>query len=85
MRRAQQMIDVVERGLRQRAQGFARHHHDVFAHDSFDAHAQICAVRCDFPVRRVVLADRKQRRVLIWRRRMSADGDVHAKFRLGSL
>ena len=64
MRRAQQMIDVVERGLRQRAQGFARHHQHVFAHDALDAHA----VGCDFPVRRIVLAERKQRRVLIRRR-----------------
>jgi hypothetical protein len=80
MRRAEQMIDVAERGLRERAQRLARHHHYVFAEDALDAHAEVCAILGDLAIGRVVLAERKQRRVFIRRRRMGADGGVHGQF-----
>ncbi len=61
MRGAQQMIDVGERRLRERPQRLARHHQDLLAHDALDPHA----VGGDFAVGRGVLAERKQRRVLV--------------------
>ena len=72
MRRAQQMIDVDERGLRQRAHRLVRDDDDVLAHHFLDPHA----LAGDFPIRRGVLAERKQRRVLVGRDR-GGDGDVH--------
>jgi hypothetical protein len=72
MRRAQEMIDVGEGGLRQRAQSLARHLQRLFAEHALETQAV-----SDFPVRRIVLAEWKQRRVPIRRRRMGGDGGVH--------
>jgi hypothetical protein len=76
MRRPQQMIDVGEGGFRERAQRLARHHQDLLAHDFLDADA----VSGDLAVGRRVLAERKQRRVLVWRGRMC--GKVRGAFML---
>jgi len=73
MRRAQQMIDVGERRFGECAQSLARHHQHVLAQHALDAHA----AGCDFPIGRIVLAERKQRRVLIRRRRMGGYRGVH--------
>ena len=45
MRRPQQMIDVGERGLRERAQRFARDHHDILAHDLLDRTPSLVILR----------------------------------------
>ncbi len=70
------MIDVAERGLRQRPQRLARHHQHVPAQHLLDPHA----FGRDFLVRRGVLAERKQRRVLVgWNGFWvgKSGGDVH--------
>ena len=74
MRRAEQMIDVGERRLRQRTKRLARHHQHLLAQHALDPHA----LGGDLAVRRRVLAKREQRRVLIRRRRMGGEGSVHA-------
>ena len=74
MRRAQQMIDVGERRLSQRAERLARHHQHVFAQHALDPHA----LGGDLAVGRLILAEREQRRVLIRRGRMGGEGGVHA-------
>ena len=73
MRGAQQMIDVGERGLRQRAERLARHHQHLLAHDA----SRRARRRRDLAVGRRVLAERKQRRVLIGGRRVGGEGGVH--------
>ena len=80
MRGSQQMIDVGEGGLRQRAQRLARHHQHLLAHRALDADAQGAAGRTingELAVGRFVLAERKQRGVLIGGRRVSGEGGVH--------
>ena len=73
MRGAQQMIDVGEGGFRERAQSLARHHQHLFAEHALDAQP----LGGDLAVGRQVLAERKQRRVLIGRQRMGGEGGVH--------
>ncbi len=63
MPRAQIVVDVAEGGLRQRPQRLARHHHHVAAEHLLDPHA----LARDLLVGRLVLAERKQRRVLVGR------------------
>ena len=57
------MIDVAERGLRQRPQRLARHHQHVLAQHLLDPHA----LGRDLLVGRGVRPERKQRRVLVGR------------------
>src|SRR3977135_4442295 len=57
------MIDVAERGFAERPQRLARHYQHVPAQDLLDPHA----LGRDLLVRRGVLAERKQRRVLVGR------------------
>src|ERR1700716_3293906 len=65
------MIDVAECGFAERPQRLARHHQHVLAQDLLDPHA----LGRDFLVRRGVLAERKQRRVLVGRNgRWRGDG-----------
>ena len=75
MCRPQKMIDIGERRLRQRPQRLARHHQNLFAHHALDPHA----LGGDFAVGRLILAERKQRRVLIGRRRVGSEGGVHGR------
>ena len=80
MPRPQIMIDVAERGLRQRPQRLARHHQHVLAQHLLDPHA----VGGDLLVRRGVRAQRKQRRVLVGRngfRIGDGGGGVHGDAR----
>ena len=63
MPRPQIMIDVAERGLRERPQRLARHHQHVLAQHLLDPHA----LGRDLLVGRGVRAERKQRRVLVGR------------------
>ncbi len=74
MRGAEQMIDVGERRLRQRAERVAGHHQYFFAQHELDPHA----LGGDLAVRRLILAKREQRRVLVGRRRMGGKGGVHS-------
>ncbi len=73
MRRAKEMIDIGEGRFRERPHRLALHHQHLFAQDFFDAQA----FGRDFSVRRRVLAERKQRGVLIRRRRMGGERGVH--------
>src|SRR5262249_15390724 len=57
----QQMIDVGERLLGERGQRYGLDREDVAAHGLLHLHS----LGCDLAIRRVVLAERKQRRVLI--------------------
>ena len=63
VRGAQQMIDVDESGLGQRAQRLRRDHQHVLAHDLLD----LDAAGLDLAIRRGVLAQRKQGRVVVGR------------------
>ena len=72
MRGAQQMIDVGERGLRQRAERLARHDQHLLAHDALDAHAV-----GDFAVGRWVLAEGEERGVLVGGCWVGGEGGVH--------
>ena len=63
MPRPQVMVDLAEGRLRQRPQRFARHHQHVLAEHLFDPHA----LAGNLLVGRLVLAERKQRRVLVGR------------------
>ena len=65
MTRAQKMIDVDERGLRERAQRLRRNHEHVLAENLLDLHG-LCAR--DLAIRRLVLAQREQGRVVVGRR-----------------
>ena len=73
MRGAQQMIDVGEGLFCQCPHRLARHHQHFFAQDALDAHA----FGRDLAVRRLILAERKQRRVLVGRNGMGGEGRVH--------
>ena len=73
MRGAKEMIDVGEGGFGERAQSFARHHQHLFAEHALDPQP----LGGDFAVGRRVLAERKQRRVLIGRQGMGGQGGVH--------
>ena len=76
MRRAQQMIDVGEGGLGQRAQRLVRDHQHVLAHHLLDRDA----ADVELAIGRLVGAERKQRRVVVrgdgggW-----GDGGVHGQ------
>ena len=61
VRRAQQMIDVGEGGLGERAQRLVADHQHVLAHHLFDAHA----ADVELAVGRLVRPERKQRRVVV--------------------
>src|ERR1700704_4138943 len=72
------MIDVAERSLAEPPQRLARHHQHVPAQDLLDPHA----FGRDFLVRRGVLAERKQRRMLVGRNgrwRGDGSGGVHGE------
>ena len=73
MRRAQQMIDVGERGLRERAHRLMRDDQHFTAEDGFDAHA----LGGELAIGGGVLAEREQRRVAVGRERMGREGGVH--------
>ncbi len=73
MRGPQQMIDVDEGGLGERAQRLARHDQHVVAHDFFDAHA----VGGELAVGRVVRAEREQRACACRGDGGRGDGGVH--------
>ena len=72
MRGAQQVIDVGEGGLGQRAECFARDDQHVFAHDALDLHAV-----SDFAVGRRVLSKGEERGVLVGGRWVGGEGGVH--------
>ena len=76
MRGPQQMIDVDERRLGERAQRLALDHQHVAAHDLLDPHAALAAP-IDLAVGRGVLAEREQRRVLVGRDGVGREGGVH--------
>ncbi len=61
VRRAQQMIDVGERGLAERAQRLVADHQHVLAHHLLDLHA----ADIELAIGRLVGAERKQRRVMV--------------------
>src|SRR5882762_6057910 len=76
MPRPQIVIDVAERGLAERPQRLARHHQHVLAEHLFHPHA----LGRDLLVGRLVLAERKQRRVLVGRNGFwigESGGSVH--------
>ncbi len=73
VRRPQQMIDVGEGGLGQRAQRLGRDHQHVAAHDFFHAHAG----GAELSVRRLVRPEREERGVGVGRRDRGCDGGVH--------
>ena len=75
MRGPQQMVDVDERGFGERPHRLARDHQHLAAHDRLDPHAAVPPD--DLPVGGGVLAERKQRRVLVGREGMGREGGVH--------
>ncbi len=76
MRRAQQVIDVGERGLRERPHRLMRDDQHLPPEDGLDAHA----VRGELAVGGGVLAEREQRGVAVGRERMGREGGVHFCF-----
>jgi len=72
MRRAQQVVDVGKGRLRQRPHRLVAHHHHLAAHDGLDPHA----LERDLAIRRLVGAERKQRRMAVGGQR-GCHGGVH--------
>src|SRR4029079_7596459 len=73
MRRTQEVVDVGERRLRQHPQRVARDDQNLFVQHALDAQP----VGGEFSVRRLVLAEREQRRVPVGGRRVGGEGSVH--------
>ena len=82
VRRAQQVIDVGEGGLGQRAQGLAGYHQHVLAHHLLDRDA----ADIELAIGGLVGAERKQRRVVVRGDGGGCDGGVHGgKLKAGRL
>ena len=75
MRWPQQVVDIGEGGLAERAQYLTLDHEHVLAHDLFD----FDTAHIEFPVGCLVRPERKQRRVFVGRD--DVGGGVHGKLR----
>ena len=73
MRRAQQVVDVGERGLAERAQCLALDHQHILPHHFLD----LGAADLELAIRGLVRAKRKQRRMVIGWRGGGRNGGVH--------
>ena len=80
MPRPQVVVDVDERGLASARSASRDDHHHLLAHHRLDPHA----VGRNLLVGRLVLAERKQRRVLVGRDFRERTGGVHGAIRKGS-